>query len=378
MSVAIRSIGTAVPPTVLTQAGIRDIFAAQPALSRLGRRRISAVFDGSGIDTRHTVVSEFGPDIDDDRPGVFYDHTTGALRAPTTGVRNLVYAEQAPGLFVQAADLALSGATGIEPADVTHLVTVSCTGFVAPGPDVAIVRRLGLRPSTERYHLGFMGCYGAFPALRLARSFCSANPDAVVLVVAAELCTIHLQSSEDPDTILSSSVFADGAAAAIVSARPVAPDETVLELDAAATALLPVGESDMTWTIGDHGFDMRLSSAVPRLIEQHIEAALASLLDAAPGVPIAAYADIDGWAIHPGGRSILDRVQRALKLSDDQLESSREVLRRYGNVSSATVLFILQRLLHEGASRDDPDRVAAMAFGPGLTAETALFTRRTG
>lgn len=377
MSAAIRSVGTAVPPTVLTQAGIRDIFAAQPALSRLGRRRLGAAFDGSGIDTRHTVVSEFGPS-GDDQPAVFYDHATGALRAPTTGARNLVYARQAPGLFVQAADLALRGATGIEPADITHLVTVSCTGFVAPGPDVAIVRRLGLRPATERYHLGFMGCYGAFPALRLARSFCSADPDAVVLVVAAELCTIHLQSSEDPDTILSSSVFADGAAAAIVSARPVAPNETVLELDAAATVLLPTGESDMTWTIGDHGFDMRLSSAVPRLIEQHIEAALTSLLDSAPDVVVAAYADIDCWAIHPGGRSILDRVQRALKLSDDQLEPSREVLRRYGNVSSATVLFVLQRLLHDGASRAGPDRVAAMAFGPGLTAETALFTRRTG
>ena len=378
MSVAIRSIGTAVPPTALSQSHIRDIFVAQPGLSRLGQRRLRAVFDASGIDTRHTVVKEFGAVGARDSVAVFYDQETGRLGTPSTGVRNRVYAEEAPELFVEAAASALAGATGIGPEDVTHLVTVSCTGFVAPGPDVAIVRQLGLRPSTERYHLGFMGCYAAFPALRLARSFCSADPGAVVLVVAAELCTIHLQSSEDLDAILSCSVFADGAAAAVVSARPLSNHETVLELGASTTVLLPGGESDMTWSIGDQGFDMTLSSAVPRFIEQHIEAAMTSLLAASRGVDVAEYADIDGWAVHPGGRSILDRVQRALALRDDQLEPSREVLRTHGNVSSATVLVILERLLNQGDGQSEPARIAAMAFGPGLTAETALFTRRTG
>jgi predicted naringenin-chalcone synthase len=198
-----------------------------------------------------------------------------------------------------------------------------------------------------------------------------------VLVVCVELCTIHLHSSNDPDTILASSVFSDGAAAAVVSAGPVAAGETVLDLDAFETVLTPGGEADMAWTIGDQGFDMVLSSYVPKIIEQHIQGALTPLLAADPTLTGQPYAAIDRWAIHPGGRSILDKVQRNLELTDDQLEPSREVLREYGNMSSATVLFVLRRILHK-ASTDAPERVCAMAFGPGLTVETALLTRRTG
>jgi predicted naringenin-chalcone synthase len=257
------------------------------------------------------------------------------------------------------------------------VVTVSCTGFYAPGPDYAVVRGLGLKPSTQRYHLGFMGCYGAFPALRTAEAFCLADPNAVVLVVCVELCTIHLRSSNDPDTILASSVFADGAAAAVVTAAPAKAGETVLELDGFQTVLTPDGEQDMAWTIGDAGFEMTLSSYVPRIIERDIRGALAPLLAADLRLPEGPYAQVERWAIHPGGRSILDKVQRTLELSDEQLEPSREVLREYGNMSSATVLFVLQRVLHK-ASTDEAERVCAMAFGPGLTVETALLTRRTG
>lgn len=379
MRVSVHSIATAVPATVLPQREVKQIFADQPNVTPLARRLVTAVFDASAIETRHSVIDELrtgssGPD----RCGepTFYNSTSGKILEPTTGVRNQVYADRSPELFLNAARRALTAAAGFTAPDITHVVTVSCTGFFAPGPDYLVVRGLGLDPATQRYHLGFMGCYGAFPALRAARAFCQADPTAVVLVVCAELCTIHLRSASDPDTIVASSVFADGAAAAVVSARPAAPGATVLELDAFETVLTPSGEADMAWTIGDAGFEMTLSSYVPRIIAQHIEGALRPLLAADPQVASGPYADITRWAIHPGGRSILDKVQSQLGLTDTQLEPSREVLRRYGNMSSATVLFVLERILAGGG--ESAERICAMAFGPGLTVETALLTRRGG
>jgi alkylresorcinol/alkylpyrone synthase len=388
MSPSIHSIGTAVPSTIIGQDQIRDVFRSQPGLGRLAPRLIGAVFDGAQIDTRHTVIDELGPEQPEQpeqtesADPVFYDRAEGRILRPGTGARNDVYVERSPDLFVRAAEEALAGAPGITAADVTHVVTVSCTGFFAPGPDYLLVRRLGLAPSTRRLHIGFMGCYGAFPALRAARDTCLAEPDAVVLVVCAELCTLHLRSSDDPDAIVASSVFADGAAAAVVSSRPAASGAPVLDLDVLETVLTPVGEDDMAWSIGDQGFDMVLSSYVPHIVEEHVDAALAPLL-AAGGVGVD---DIDGWAVHPGGRSILDRVESQVGLSEAQLAPSRRVLREYGNMSSATVLFILREHLEGagGAGADDAPvtpaarRVCAMAFGPGLTVESALLTRRVG
>jgi alkylresorcinol/alkylpyrone synthase len=395
MPVSIRSIGTALPPTVIDQPHIRDVFRSQPGLGRLAPRLIGAVFDGAAIDTRHTVIAELGAEPvaepaadggpgDDAATPTFYDRAEGRILRPTTGVRNDVYVAESPDLFARAAEEALAGAAGINAADVTHVVTVSCTGFFAPGPDYLLVRRLGLPATTRRLHIGFMGCYGAFPALRSARDTCLADPDAVVLVVCAELCTLHLRSSDDPDAIIASSVFADGAAAAVVTARPAPAGETVLDLDVLETVLTPVGEDDMAWSIGDQGFDMVLSSYVPHIVEENIDDALVPLL-AAEGVGVG---DVTRWAVHPGGRSILDRVQQRLGLSDPQMAPSREVLRTRGNMSSATVLFILrEHLLPDAVPDAVPDagaadvapvreRVCAMAFGPGLTVETSLLTRR--
>lgn len=369
MTVSVRSIGTAVPPTILRQDEIRDVFRDQPDRSRLAQRLIGAAFDGSAIETRHTVIDEFDG-VDATSAAVYYDADRRVVLAPPTGVRNDTYIEHAPPLLLEAARRALDAAPGITAADVTHVVTASCTGFFAPGPEYVLVRDLGLPATTERYHLGFQGCFAAFPALRAAQAFCEARPDAVVLVVCVELCSIHLRSSDDPDVILASSVFADGAAAAVVSARPGDPASPVLEFEGWSTALVPDGESDMAWTIGDHGFEMVLSSAVPKLIGEHLEAALEPLLTRVDeSVSLDA---IDRWAVHPGGRSILDKVQQRLGLSDDLLEPSRTVLREQGNMSSATVLFILQRLL-DGASPGTDERICALAFGPGLTIESTLL-----
>lgn len=307
---------------------------------------------------------------------VFFDADTRLLLRPSTKVRNEVFAREAGPLFIESARRALDACPDLSAADVTHVITVSCTGFYNPGPDYQIVRALGLDPSTKRSHFGFMGCYAAFPALRAAKSFCEAEPDAVVLVVCAELCSLHVRSSNDPDAIMGSALFADGAAAALVTARAAGPGAAPgLQLDFFETVLTPVGEDAMAWNIGDEGFEMVLGSYVPHIIDDHIIGALEPLLSNDPTV-CGPYSDIEHWGIHPGGRAILDRVEKRLGLSEDQLMPARRVLHDYGNMSSATVLFVLKDILDGAGTAADAggQRVCAMAFGPGLTVETALMT----
>ncbi len=403
------------------------MFAAQPGLSRLAQRLVTASFNLSGIDRRHTVIDELTLDSDKADPQ-FFDAATQRLLMPGTRVRNELYIVEATKLFVEAGRRALAACPDIEAADVTHVVTVSCTGFYAPGPDYMLVRELGLSPATQRYHLGFMGCYASMPALRTAKQFVEADPNAVVLVVSAELCSLHLRTSDDPDTIVASSLFSDGAAAGIVSSRAPLAGERALNLDLFETVITPVGEDDMAWKIGDEGFEMVLSTYVPHIIDEHIEAALAPLFardlslvaaltppaaepelelvgapvgasvggagveavglpagthDAVPaGTPSGAAAQtlsgaIAHWAIHPGGRSILDKTEAKLGLSEAQLVPSRETLRQYGNMSSATILFVLKAIV-EAPDTADGERVCAMAFGPGLTVESGLMTVTAG
>ncbi|MRG59118.1 type III polyketide synthase [Agromyces sp. CFH 90414] len=381
MTIALRGLSTAVPPTVLVQHEARDVFAGQPGLTRLAQRLVTTAFSVSGIETRRTVVDELttAPRADAGDP-VFYDQASGELLMPGTKVRNERYAEHAAALYLEAGGAALDATPGIEASDVTHVITVSCTGFYAPGPDFQLARDLGLPAGVQRYHLGFMGCYASLPALRLARQLCEADASAVVLVVSVELCTLHLRTSNDPDTIVATSLFADGAGAGIVTARPLEPGERAFDLDRFSTRITPNGEGDMAWRIGDHGFEMVLSNAVPSIIGEHITGALEPLFEGEPTLAEALANDaagdaIEHWAIHPGGRSILDKVEARLGLGETQLDPARETLREFGNMSSATVLFVLRRILDDPAAADG-DLVAAMAFGPGLTVETALLTVR--
>ena len=360
MTARILSIGTATPPTTITQDRIRDFFAAQPDTGRLTQRLIRATFDAAEIERRHTVLAELGEAGGD---GIFVD-AAGVLRSPGTALRNAEYIRYAPELSRQAAQAALDEA-GVTASEITHVVTASCTGCFAPGPDFRIVRDLGLAGTTERYHLGFIGCAAAFPALRAAERMCAAQSDAVVLVVCTELCSLHIRPSTSPDQIVSSSVFADGSAAAIVTAEP--GDRNGLDMERFGTALTSEGEEDMAWTIGDDGFEMVLTGEVPRIIGREIRGAVDGFL--AGEVPAA-------WAVHPGGRSILDRVQAGLELSPDALAASRAVLRDYGNMSSATVMFILREMLHDETLASGAT-IAGLAFGPGLTVESALLTKRT-
>jgi alpha-pyrone synthase len=337
----INRIGTAVPPHAVHRA------YCDWAAARLPSDRERAVFrrmaDRGGISERWSVLPATSFDA-----GGFYDGDP----LPSTGARMAAYAEHAPGLALAA--IAALGPIG----DITHLVVASCTGFVAPGIDQIIVAALGLPGSIERTAIGFMGCYAAVPALRSAHHIVRSDPAARVLVVTIELPSLHLQADRDVHSLLAMMQFGDGAAAAIVSAAPGG-----IALDRFFTATLPDSAELITWVIKDAGFVMMLSGEVPRRISD------ALTHDAALVQAIVGDDPVDSWAVHPGGRSILDAVQHGLTLPGNALDCSRGILDRNGNMSSATVLFVLQAMLAGGASA----RGAAMAFGPGLSAEGFRF-----
>ncbi|MBI5577143.1 MAG: type III polyketide synthase, partial [Deltaproteobacteria bacterium] len=329
------------------------------------RRILRVLYRQSGIERRHSVIADF----DGNSEGSFFKTGPGGvLQGPGTGARNEIFARESKAMSVALAGKILDRSAVFGPGDITHVVTASCTGFCNPGPDYHIVRELGMNRSTERYHLGFMGCYAALPALRMAAAFCKARPDAVVLVMCIELCSLHIQVNGNEDSQLANSLFADGAAAAIVSARDPAPGQGAFRIEEFRSAIVPDGEADMAWSIGDRGFDITLSSYVPRLIG----ASIRGIVEPSLGAGGYAVADVGTWAVHPGGRAIIDQVQSGLSLRPEQVAESREVLRSYGNMSSPSVLFVLKEIL-ERPSGSDSETVCAMAFGPGLTAELALL-----
>jgi predicted naringenin-chalcone synthase len=365
MSAFIHRICTKVPSWTYEQSYIRDrmkTFSSDTKTNRL----IHAIYNRSGIETRHSVLGDFAEETE---ASIYRVDEEGALISPGTAERNAIYARASKDLAVKVAQQALDECPDFDRAEVTHVVFASCTGFMNPGPDFHIIRELGLRHDTQRYTLGFMGCYAAFPALRMAAQFCEANPQAVVLVVCLELCTLHMQIDSRPDNILANSLFADGAAAALVSARQPSGADPYFSLRGFASALLPSGEAEMAWDIGNEGFNIVLSSYVPDIIGANV-VQLAQTLLAQNDLCLS---DVQEWAIHPGGRSILDKVEQSLKLPAHALESSRSVLADYGNMSSATILFVLKELL-ENAEADQATTMA-MAFGPGLTVETAILER---
>ena len=328
---------------------------------------IHAVFNRSGIAQRHSVLPDFDPESE---PRLYRPEGADQRRQPHTGARNAIYAEEASSLALTAAEqLFHDPEAPFQPAEITHLIFASCTGFTNPGPDLHLIDQLGLRTEVERYTLGFMGCYAAFPALRMAAQFAQADPHAVVLVVCLELSTLHLQLTDRPDDILGSSLFADGAAAALVSARTPHLGHPCFALRGFASRLLPATSGDMAWTIGHSGFNLVLSSYVPDAIATHLGELLQDILED-HGLDLTS---IEHWAVHPGGRAILDRVSTSLQLSETALTASREVLKNYGNMSSPTVLFVLQRLLENPAVTKNEAPIVALAFGPGLTLETALL-----
>ncbi len=276
---------------------------------------------------------------------------------PETSERMKIFETFAPVLARRALDrLAL---TAEKRHSITHVVVTTCTGLYAPGLDFDIVDHLGLNPHVERTVIGFMGCYAAINGLKMARHIVRSEPDANVLMVNLELCTLHLQETTDLEQVLSFLVFADGCAASIISAEP-----TGFALDSFRALTIPQTRDLITWKVRGLGFDMLLSGQVPGSIAKALECCANDVLGATQKE------DISLWGVHPGGKSVLDAVERGLALDSSALTASREVLRDYGNMSSATVMFVLEKLL---ATAQAGQQGCAMSFGPGLTAETMLF-----
>lgn len=348
------------PPFRYPQQEVGQILKKAIGLGEKEGRLCDIMYRKSGIDRRYSVIGDLDPNYDGER--LFFDENQNLLPTPDTGQRNAVYEKYAREGYVECARKILE--VNEVPAEaITHVITVSCTGFYAPGPEYDIVQQLGMKPYTERYHLGFMGCYAAFPALRMAHAFLNVQSDAKVLVLCLELCSIHLQFTDGADELLSGSLFADGAAGTLCTNEPLQADS--LEWLKSDSRLIGEGEADMAWRIGAQGFDMKLSSYVPKLLEKHGQ----DVLEAAfpEGIP-----NFDIYALHPGGSAIVQKMQQLLSEPDESLQYSRKILREYGNMSSVTILFVLeevQKALKAG------QKTLAMGFGPGLTVETALLQK---
>jgi len=345
----INRIATAVPEYEVHQFYLG--FAA--SMLAANRRRIFERMAGvAGIESRYSC---FAPASDPEGP--FVDLQGNFIRGafPGTATRMEMFCEAAPVLAQKGVDrLQL----GDEASRITHLIITTCTGFSAPGIDLDLVGRCGLPDSIERTIIGFMGCYAAVNALKLARHIVRSDPQARILLVNIELCTLHLKETTELEKLLSFCLWGDGCAAALVTADPPG-----IELDSFHCTVADERRDLMRWDIRDHGFDMVLSGQVPAAVHEILRSNQSAILGDRPTEAI------DLWAVHPGGRSILDAVERALNLAPAALTPSREVLRRYGNMSSATVMFVMEEMLKAPAGLLG----CGMSFGPGLTAETMLF-----
>ncbi len=364
MALKIAGIGTAVPKYSISQADAAEASKCFCVADDQKLRLIPALYRRSGVSRRHSVLLE-ASDGDPFGRQSFYSRATNEKDGgPTTLERMSVYEREAPPLAVHAAREAMADAD-VDPTDITHVVTVSCTGFHAPGIDAALIGDLGLRRTVERTHLGFMGCHGALNGIRVASSFGRANPDTRALVCAVELCTLHFFYGWDAEKIVANSLFADGAAAVIGIGGVAQTGGSDWIVTGNGTLLMPASEDAMTWRIGNHGFHMTLSPRVPQLIRGNVRDWLGEWLDAHALL----IEDVATWAVHPGGPRILTAFGEAIGLDNGAMDVSRQILSEFGNMSSATLLFILQELRRSGAPRP----CVAVGFGPGMVVETVLL-----
>lgn len=348
---SILSIGTAVPERGIAQSDAATM-ACAVAGGSMDERSLRLLY-------RRARVSQRGSVLADDR-GLIPAYAPDRHEL-TTGERMELYRAHAADLACAAAADALAR-SGVKAKAITHIVTASCTGFEAPGVDQAIVRRLGLSADVRRTHIGFMGCHAAVNALAAGAAFARAEADARVLVCCAELCTLHFARSGGADVQVANALFADGAAAAVLAAS----DEGV-QINKFASTIIPGTQGMMSWRIGDHGFEMQLSASVPEVLAREVP----RWVDGWLRTEGLGRADVGHWAIHPGGPRILSALETSLGLGEGAADLSRRVLAAHGNMSSATVLFILKRMLEHEASGP----IVALAFGPGLAGEGMLIER---
>lgn len=347
------AIHTAVPDFEIKAADFEAFVAARHPGETDALRKLRFLSSRTGIRQRFAAIPDYA-----ERSQAKLYWQQGLWQNASIQKRMEIYREEALKLSLRAIQPVLDS----NPLPPTHLVYTSCTGLSAPGIEVQIIRALGLPDSTFRHTVNFMGCFAAMHALRTAHYICQAEPSARVLVVCTELCSLHYQEATHDDALLSNLLFGDGSAALLLCGAEQAA-AALLELDGFYASLLPGGESDMSWDLSGTGFEMKLSSYVPALLAQHLDQALVGAWERW-GLPSS---DIHHWVLHPGGKSILEKLQTGLALQPEQLATAYEVLRDYGNMSSATILFVLQKLLLTQPPAGE--RMVLAAFGPGLCME---------
>lgn len=354
------SIGTAVPAHRHAQSDIRQFMERVFALDPAERRKLRFLYQQSAIDYRYSVIPDYSLPPSE---WSFYPDGESLEPVPTIEKRMEWYNRYAVELSAAAIADCFNGIAG-NAADCTHLITVSCTGMSAPGLDLALVEKLALPLSISRSSINFMGCYAALHAMRQADAICRSEPEARVLIVCTELCTLHFQKEPSPDNIAASLLFGDGAAAVLLQSG-VGKNPGISGFH---SEIMPAGKNDMSWNLSSTGFLMRLSGYVPDLIQADFKPMILRAL-AKFSKP---QAKIGGWCIHPGGKRILEAVVKSLSLPGNAMEAAYEVLKEYGNMSSPTVLFVLKRMLEKG----NRGNIIVAAFGPGISMETCLLEAR--
>lgn len=325
------------------------------------RRKLKFLYAHSGIRKRYSIVEDYSKKPAD---WVFIPRDKGDA-SPSLEERMKIYKKSAVTLSVNAIKKCI--ASHIPGEAITHLITVSCTGMSAPGLDLEILSVMQLKPDIYRTSVNFMGCYAAIHALKMARMICESTPGSNVVIVCTELCTLHFQQAFSEDNAASSLLFADGSAAILISNE--IPTTHSLSLTGFYSHVAEKGKRDMSWELGSNGFLMTLSGYVPQLIEEDILA----LVSEAVRYHRLTIPDITHWCIHPGGKRILDVIQKQLQLNEQDLMYSRNILADYGNMSSPTVLFVLKEIMD--ALSEKTARIMGIAFGPGLTMETFIAER---
>jgi len=356
------SIGTAVPAHRHRQEDILKFMERAYGIDEREQRVLRYLYRHSGIDTRYSVIPDYTQSMD---AWTFFPESADLEPFPSLEKRMELFRNCAPELSVQAATRCLEGV--LSKDELTHLITVSCTGLSAPGLEMLVMEQMGLSPAINRSAVNFMGCYAAIHALKQATDIVTAHPDAKVLVICTELCTLHFQKTYSEETVTAPLLFADGSAAALVTGNDM--PQAGMQLDSFYAEVMWNARESMTWNPGAHGFNMTLSSEVPGLIEEDLLPLYERALEKAGRHS----EEVRYWCIHPGGVRILQAVRACLDLDEAALASSCRVLREYGNMSSATLLFVLKDMWpalmeHKAAP------VFAAAFGPGLAMESMIMT----
>ncbi len=360
--ITILGIGTAIPEGYFSQSDSQEIADHFLNKDEQHQRLLPILYKKTKVKRRYSVTLKSSNKNLQDRQMLYSPINSSTDNGPGTAQRMRFFEQSASQLALKSSQEALQQAK-LSPDQITHLVTVSCTGMSAPGFDIDLVHTLPLNPDTPRTHVGFMGCHAAINGLRVAEAFTRNDSSAKVLLCSTELCSLHYQYQADASQMVANALFADGSAALVLGQSDATTD--IWSLQGCGTGMIAGSHDMMSWRVGDYGFDMTLSPELPDLIKNHLSPWMKRWLSKFDLKP----EDIKTWAVHPGGPKILQGFQQAMNLSNEDLSASYHILEQFGNMSSSTILFLMKELQHRKAELP----CVAIGFGPGITIESALF-----